>query len=289
LLAMARHVLGGPRDEGRASYQIALTVCTECGRGHQPSGGDLVSVGADIVAMAHCDGQQLGCLAPQAANDCTFPDSHDSSRPAHVGVPSSGASAHVGAEFHAESDSVHAPTVAAVPAHAKDGQANAHLGTEAPLTPSRDRALARAKQSTPPALRRGVLARDHRRCRVPGCRNSAFLDVHHIELRSEGGRNEADNIITLCGAHHRAAHGGKLLVEGTSTSVRFRHADGSSYGRVAEFQALDVRAKTFSALRNLGFREGDVRAVLARLGDEGELAAGTLEQWVRAALARLTP
>jgi hypothetical protein len=33
LLAMARHVLGGPHDEGRSSYQIALSVCTECGRG----------------------------------------------------------------------------------------------------------------------------------------------------------------------------------------------------------------------------------------------------------------
>lgn len=48
--------------------------------------------------------------------------------------------------------------------------------------------------------------------------------------------------------------------------------------------AFDVRAKPSSALRNLGFREGDVRAVLARLGDEGELAAATTEQWVRAAL-----
>jgi hypothetical protein len=30
LLAMARLALGGPRDEGRSSYQIAITVCAEC-------------------------------------------------------------------------------------------------------------------------------------------------------------------------------------------------------------------------------------------------------------------
>src|SRR5215510_14204171 len=32
LLLMSRQVLGGPRDEGRSSYQIALTVCERCGR-----------------------------------------------------------------------------------------------------------------------------------------------------------------------------------------------------------------------------------------------------------------
>ena len=29
----ARHVLSGPRDEGRSSYQISLNVCTACGEG----------------------------------------------------------------------------------------------------------------------------------------------------------------------------------------------------------------------------------------------------------------
>jgi len=84
-----------------------------------------------------------------------------------------------------------------------------------------------------------------------------------------------------------AAHRGKLAVEGTATSVRLRRADGSPYGRVAEPQTLEVRAKAFSALRNLGFREGEVRAVLAQLQSEGGLEAGTIEAWLRAALARL--
>jgi hypothetical protein len=38
LLLMARHVLGGPSDEGRASYQVELTVCAECQRGKQGRG-----------------------------------------------------------------------------------------------------------------------------------------------------------------------------------------------------------------------------------------------------------
>jgi len=283
LLAMARHVLGGPRDEGRASYQIALSVCEECGRGQQPSNGELVSIGPDIVAMAHCDGQRLGCITPRAANDGA----------SMVGSEPS-TSAHTGARLHARDGAPRTPLGARVCARAQEGPrpGHAHVGTDAPLeaTPTSAPELPRAQQTTPPALRRAVLARDHRRCGVPGCRNSAFLDVHHIQLRSEGGRNAADNLITLCGAHHRASHRGELVIEGTSaTTMAFRHADGSPYGRVENPQALEARAKAFAGLRNLGFREGDVRAVLAKLLDEGELAGATTEQWVRAALERLTP
>jgi Holliday junction resolvasome RuvABC DNA-binding subunit len=119
--------------------------------------------------------------------------------------------------------------------------------------------------------------------------NAVFVDVHHIELRSEAGRNEAENLITLCGAHHRAGHRGTLVIEGTAKTVRVRHADGTEYGQVLQPRALEAQTKVFSALRNLGFREGAVRAVLTQLRDEGQLAAATTEQWLRAALGRLTP
>ena len=251
LLALARLALGGPRDEGRASYQIAVTVCAACGRGQQAASGELVPVSPDIVAMAHCDGQHRGCILPRAANDS---DSDSDSVPMGLRGPNDGA--HVGATVSRE------------------------LGT--------DPALARATQAIPPALRRAVLLRDQRRCRVPGCRNATFVDVHHLQLRSEGGRNQTDNLMTLCGAHHRAAHRGRLMIEGSARAARFRHADGSSYGQVMDPQALEARAKAFGALRNLGFRESDVRAALAQLESEGELTAATTEQWLRAGLARLT-
>jgi len=295
LLALARLALGGPRDEGRASYQIAITVCAACGRGHQPSNGELVPIGPEIVAMACCDGQHIGCVTPPAAND---------SAPASSLTPSTGA--HVGVDVHAERDPVHTHTVAnnSAPAssltsstgahvgadvHAEGGPVHTHTASTVRKPANQVPVLARAKQTIPPALRRSVLARDHRRCRAPGCRNSTFLDVHHIELRSEGGSNKAENLITLCGAHHRALHRGALVIEGTATAIRFRHADGGEYGRIVEPQALDAKTKAFSALRGLGFREGAVRAVLAQLQSEGGLARATTEQWLRAALAGLTP
>src|SRR5688572_4037271 len=70
----------------------------------------------------------------------------------------------------------------------------------------------RAQQTIPPALRRAVLLRDQRRCQVPGCSNTTWRDLHHLELRSEGGAHSLDNIICLCGAHHRAAHRGVILL-----------------------------------------------------------------------------
>jgi hypothetical protein len=73
LLLMARTVLDGPRDEGRASYQVALAVCPDCQRATQQGGGDAVEVGPEIAAMAACDGQHIthvgadGAVLPQRA------------------------------------------------------------------------------------------------------------------------------------------------------------------------------------------------------------------------------
>jgi hypothetical protein len=60
LLAMARHVLGGPQDAGRSSYQISLAVCSTCGGGAQLAGGELVPIDPAVVTMAACDAQRLG-------------------------------------------------------------------------------------------------------------------------------------------------------------------------------------------------------------------------------------
>jgi hypothetical protein len=149
---------------------------------------------------------------------------------------------------------------------------------------------ARAKQSIPPALRRAVLLRDEHRCQVPGCRNTTFLDLHHIQLRSEGGRHELGNLLTICGCHHRAAHSGALLIEkDTLGGVVFRHADGSVYGGALQPQALEAQAKLFSALRHLGFKEREVRAVLAELRAAPGLRDASVTELLREALRRLHP
>ncbi|HEY0989195.1 MAG TPA: hypothetical protein VGD80_19135 [Kofleriaceae bacterium] len=63
-------------------------------------------------------------------------------------------------------------------------------------------------------VRRQVLARDHHRCTVPGCRSARNLDLHHIEYQSNGGSNEMCNLTTLCTAHHKSHHEGLLTIQG---------------------------------------------------------------------------
>jgi hypothetical protein len=63
LVAMlAEAVLSGgkERETGRSAYQVALTVCESCRHATQEGGGEPVAVDGATVAMAECDGQQVG-------------------------------------------------------------------------------------------------------------------------------------------------------------------------------------------------------------------------------------
>lgn len=216
LLLMARTVLDGPRDEGRASYQVALSICPECQQASQQGAGEAVEVGPEVAAMAACDGQHI----------------------THVGV---------------------------------DGQ----------LEPQR------ASQDVPPATRRWVLRRDGGCCVFPGCRHATFVDLHHLCLKSEGGNHDPDKLVTVCGAHHRAIHHGRVTIEGSvATGLRFLHADGSPYGIMPMALAADAASKAFRALRSLGFRETDARGALAEATHAG--AIDDVERLVRRCLVLLT-
>jgi hypothetical protein len=231
LLTIARHVLAGPRDEGRSSYQVVATMCPDCRNAAILSGGERIPVAPAVAQMACCDAQHVH--AQQPANE----------------------SVHVGA------------------AH---GTNDAHVGT-------------RASQDIPPARRRSALLRDHKRCRVPGCKNATFVDLHHIHAREEGGRHDLDNLLTLCGAHHRAVHRGELLIEGTSEQkVLFRHADGRDYGHVLAPSDAKIREKLFAALRGLGFHQAQIQAVLAALQRDAGFVRAPAEQLLRDAIQRLT-
>lgn len=56
-----------------------------------------------------------------------------------------------------------------------------------------------------------VLNRDGYKCQYcKGKHKDNKLEVHHIIFRSQGGSDEADNLITLCHACHKALHDGKI-------------------------------------------------------------------------------
>jgi hypothetical protein len=190
---MARNVLGGPSDVGRSNYQVALTVCEECGRGWQQGRGERIEVGSDVIEMAECDGQSIG----------------------HVSIVT-------GRGFDACAANCSAPT---------------HVGV--------------------------------------------------VEVRSEGGGHDPNELIVLCSAHHRAQHRAQLIIEGrVSTGLVFRHADGTSYGSCAEPRTVAMHLDAFRALRGLGFREGEAKMALEKVR-AGEPHETTIQNVLRQALVVL--
>ncbi len=148
LLSMARHVLAGPGDDGRSSYQVSLTVCAACGSGQQLAGGELVAVGAEVVGTAQCDAQHIGELLPRAANENASgrgapPEAEAEGRYAHVGVQDNR-----GSDIDSAEDSPRAKRSIAKP---------------------------RARQSIPPALRRIL------KTAQPAGANSASLSSRKVE------------------------------------------------------------------------------------------------------------
>jgi hypothetical protein len=68
-------------------------------------------------------------------------------------------------------------------------------------------------RSTP---QRRALRRDGHRCQVPGCSRAA-VHAHHVRYRSRGGGDEAENLVSLCAAHHlHGVHRGFVRVRGVA-------------------------------------------------------------------------
>ena len=60
-----------------------------------------------------------------------------------------------------------------------------------------------------------VRARDNYTCAIcKGKHKDRRLDVHHIIFRSQGGSDEAENLITLCHTCHKKLHDGEILYSG---------------------------------------------------------------------------
>jgi len=230
LYEIARRVLGGPGDEARASYQIAVSRCDECGRSRIDAGGTSHPVDEVVAEMALCDGQLLEPGAGARIPASTMPD--------------------------------------------REARRRVRARKKSPRV--RDRRPP-ATQTIPPATRRDVMRRDHKRCVVPGCSNHRYLDVHHLDPRSEGGGHNPARLAALCGAHHRAVHAGVLCVDGSgSTGFVFHHGDGTSYGGSVGVVRLDLVRQTLGALEEMGFKPTKARALLddaLRAGTHSDVAA----------------
>jgi hypothetical protein len=86
--------------------------------------------------------------------------------------------------------------------------------------------IGRAQRTPPGWLVRRVRRRDGG-CRFPGCGRTRWTDTHHIVHWGKGGPTDSENLITLCGYHHRFVHRRGWRIEGNPDhDVTFRRPDG---------------------------------------------------------------
>lgn len=58
----------------------------------------------------------------------------------------------------------------------------------------------------PVSLKHLVSLRDQAKRGYQGCLETRYIEIHHIRPVSLGGKHELDNLITLCGPHHKMMH-----------------------------------------------------------------------------------
>jgi hypothetical protein len=98
--------------------------------------------------------------------------------------------------------------------------------------------LGRKSRVVPRWLRRQLHRRDGG-CRWPGCPRHTWVDRHHIQHWSNGGRTDPDNLLELCRYHHRVLHEGRWSITGDPAGeVRFV----SPYGKVLRSRPAPLRS-----------------------------------------------
>jgi hypothetical protein len=85
-----------------------------------------------------------------------------------------------------------------------------HLLCDGTISPTftaagRPVSVGRTVQDVPERTRRLILARD-RKCRIPWCSQSRWLQIHHLHHQAHGGGHDTNKLIAICGSCHRAHH-----------------------------------------------------------------------------------
>ena len=89
--------------------------------------------------------------------------------------------------------------------------------------------VGRTTRSIPPWLARVIRARDQG-CRFPRCERTRWVHIHHLIHWADLGPTDSDNLITLCGYHHRLLHADGWSISGDpNDDVQFIRPDGSPY------------------------------------------------------------
>lgn len=118
--------------------------------------------------------------------------------------------------------------------------------------------IGRSDRRIPPWLARQLAQRDQG-CRFPGCGLRRWVHGHHIEHWIDGGQTNIDNLITLCGFHHRLVHerGWRLHTPGEQNVVTWLRPDGTTYDPGPAQLRAAVRARIVEPILPHWMRSGE--------------------------------
>jgi hypothetical protein len=100
--------------------------------------------------------------------------------------------------------------------------------------------VGRRTRTIPGWLRRQLWFRDGG-CRFPGCGRQGWVHAHHKQHWADGGPTDLDNLILLCGFHHRFLHEHGWTIDDHYRKPKFRRPDGQVYPPVRP--GLDPRLR----------------------------------------------
>jgi hypothetical protein len=85
-------------------------------------------------------------------------------------------------------------------------------------------------QREPPAWMLRQLRHRDAGCRFPGCGSRRYTHAHHVVWWDKGGATDLDNLVLVCGFHHRLVHEyGWRLSRRRDGEVRWVRPDGRRY------------------------------------------------------------
>ncbi len=89
--------------------------------------------------------------------------------------------------------------------------------------------IGRASRRIPAWLARQLGYRDQG-CRFPGCERTRWVHAHHMVHWIDGGPTDLDNLVTLCGYHHRLIHEHRWKITGDpNAELAWIRPDGTMF------------------------------------------------------------
>jgi hypothetical protein len=254
-----------PSDPNAPAFQITVTRCASCERTWQHAGCDTIEVPPSVGARACCDGEitgvtmiDEGIAEPSLSTDVRGP----AASAAHVDATEEKPRAELDESTHVGGERKPLPE----PDEALAACLASYLenGGWRGVVNGVSRVLGVSLKSMTPRLKAKVRARDGRKCSVPGCRNVACIEYHHLAPRSKGGPNTPINLLPLCARHHTSTHEGRLAIERSpSGEIIFRHENGTLYGSM-KLRSTPPGAKRASAPSGTPTWDSPPRASVAR-------------------------